>query len=92
MFVIGLKPLDEFEDANVTVEQTDGELPKWIPGKTSKFSDNPKGIYPQGAFEVGCAPGLAEVSGPTKFKVDVVKVTPDYTITNTLDPRAEVVR
>lgn len=92
VFVVSLRPLDDFEDADVTVEQTDGELPKWIPGLTSKYIDNPQGLYPQGAFEVGCAPSETEVSGPTKFKVDVVKVTPDYTITNSLDPRAEVVR
>ena len=92
VFVVGLRPLDGFEDASVTVEQTDGETPKWIPGITQKFSDLPKGLYPQGAFEVGCAPDAEDLSDATKFKVDVVKMTPDYTIRNTLDPRAEVIR
>lgn len=92
VFVVGLRPLDGFEDSDVTVEQTDGNLPKWIPETTKKYSELPKGLYPQGAFEVGCAPDKTEVPNPTKFKVDVVKETVDYTIKNTLDPRAEVVR
>jgi len=92
VFVVGLRPLDGFEDSAVTVEQTDGKLPKWIPGTTKKYSELPKGLYPQGAFEVGCAPDTSEVPDPTKFKVDVVKSTVDYTIRNSLDPRAEVVK
>ncbi len=83
VFVIGLKPLDGFGDADVTVTGTSGNG-SWI-NATGKHDDLPKGIYPRGALEVGCVPSDPEGT-EYKYKIDVAKGD----VMNSLDPRARV--
>jgi len=85
VFIVGLKPLDGFGDADVTITGTSGNA-GWI-GATGQHDSLPRGIYPEGALEVGCVPDDPEGTS-YKFKIEVVKGI----VTNTLDPRAEVVR
>ena len=84
VFVVGLKPLDGFGDADVTVTGTSGNA-GWI-GNFARYDDLPKGVYPKGAFEVGCVPADPEETG-YKFEVKVIKDD----VKNILDPRAKVV-
>ena len=84
VFVIGLRPLDGFGDAVVTVSSDDAS---WI-NASGKHDELPKGVYPQGALEVGCVPATAANPGENefKFKIDVEKGD----VLNTLDPRVRV--
>ena len=86
VFLVGLKPLDGFGDAEVTVTGTSPNAIPWLPGVTEKHENLPKGLYPRGAFEVGCVPN--DPVG-TKYKFEV-KVKKDD-VMNLLDPRARVV-
>jgi hypothetical protein len=86
VFVVGLKPLDGFEDAEVTVTGTSAKAIPWLTGVTEKYEDLPKGRYPKGAFEVGCVPN-DPVGTQYKFAVKIEKGD----VTNLLDPRARVV-
>lgn len=85
VFVVGLRPLDGFGDAEVTVTGTTANA-GWMPGITEQHDNLPGGTYPRGVFEVGCVPA-DPVGTSYKFEVKVVKGS----ITNTLDPRIEVV-
>ena len=85
-FLVGLKPLDGFEDADVTVTGTSGNAATWMTGVTKKYKDLPKGLYPKGTFEVGCVPNDPE---NTRYKFEVIVNKGD--VTNTLDPRIEVI-
>jgi len=85
VFVVGLDPLDGFGDADVTVSGTSGNA-GWI-SATGQYDSLPRGLYPKkGALEVGCVPA-DPVGTSYKFKIEVVKGA----VTNTLDPRADVV-
>jgi len=84
VFVVGLKSFDGYDNADVTVK---GTAAPWMPGKTGRYSDPRVLPYPRHAFEVGCVPAAAAVGTVYKFKVEVV----NGPVTNTLDPRAEVV-
>lgn len=86
VFVVGLKPLNGFEDAEVTVTGTSTKAIPWLTGVTEKYEDLPKGRYPQGAFEVGCVPAVDPIGTEYKFAVTVKKGD----VMNLLDPRAEV--
>ena len=87
VFVIGLKPLDGFDDAVVTVSGTSGNA-GWIDA-TGYYDGLPRDKYPKkGALEVGCVPADAPLKTSYKFKIEVVKGE----VTNTLDPRADVVK
>lgn len=85
VFVVGLKPLDGFEDADVTVTGTSMKAIPWLTGITEKYENLPKGLYPKGAFEVGCVPNDPD---KTRYKFEVKVEKGD--VTNLLDPRAEV--
>ena len=86
VFVIGLDPLDGFDDAVVTVSGTSGNA-GWIDA-TGYYDGLPRDKYPKkGALEVGCVPD-APVGTSYKFKIEVVKGD----VTNILDPRAGVVK
>jgi hypothetical protein len=84
-FLVGLKPLDGFEDADVTVKGTSTKAIVWMTGVTKKYQDLPRGLYPKGMFEVGCVPNDPE---NTRYKFEVIVNKGD--VTNTLDPRIEV--
>ena len=87
VFVVCLDPLDGFDDADVTVSSGTIDDPDWI-GATGQYDSLPRGIYPKkGALEVGCVPDVPEGTS-YKFKIEVVKGE----VTNTLDPRADVVK
>lgn len=85
-FVIGLKPLDGYENASVKVTQTSG-TPNWIGTATGQYANLPKmGFFTKYALlEVGCAPNA--VGSTYKFAIEVT----EGAVKNTLDPRAEVV-
>ena len=85
VFVVGLKPMDGFGDADVTLTGTSANA-GWI-SASAKHNNLPKGLYPRGAFEVGCVPPGAPLGTSYKFEVKVVKGD----VTNILDPRATVV-
>ena len=87
VFIVKLRPMDEFEDADVTVTGTSANATTWMPGKTDRYDNLPrKDFYPSGAFEVGCVP--ADPLGTIyKFAVKVEKGD----VTNILDPRATIV-
>lgn len=86
VFVVKLRPLDGFEDADVTVTGTSPNAIPWLTGETGQYENLPKGIYPKGSLEVGCVP--ADPEGTSyKFEVKVEKGD----VTNILDPRARVV-
>ncbi len=82
-FVVGLKPLDGFAAANVIVKGTGAAA--WINAQ-GKYDDPRVMPYPKHAFEVGCVP---EAAAGTTFKFEVKVEMGD--VTNSLDPRAEVV-
>ena len=87
VFVVGLDPLDGFDDAVVTVSSGTIDEPGWI-GATGHYDGLPRDKYPKkGALEVGCVPDVP-VGTSYKFKIEVVKGE----VTNTLDPRADVVK
>ena len=89
VFVVKLRPLDEFEDAEVTVtgSSSDTDAQAWLAGQSGSYAGLPRaGFYPPGALEVGCVP--AAPHGTTyKFEVKVTKGN----VTNILDPRATIV-
>ena len=86
VFVVGLDPLDGFDDAVVTVSGTSDNA-GWI-GNKGHYDGLPRDKYPKkGALEVGCVPD-EPVGTSYKFKIEVVKGD----VTNTLDPRAGVVK
>jgi len=85
VFVVGLKPMDGFGDADVTLTGTSANA-GWI-SASAKHDNLPKGQYPRGAFEIGCVPSTEPVGTSYKFEVKVVKGD----VTNILDPRATVV-
>ena len=87
VFIIGLRPVDGYEDADVTVEQESG-TPDWIGPVTNNYQDLPKkGFFKKAAWlEVGCAPDVDEGTS-YKYKIVVKKDE----VENTLDPRADVV-
>ena len=84
VFVVGLKPLDGYEAANVTVAGM-GEA-AWI-NNQGKYTDPRVPPYPRHALEVGCVPETAPVGATYKFDVKVEKGP----VIHILDPRAEVV-
>lgn len=86
VFVIGLKPLDGFGPADVTVKGT-GANAAWINNTGQHDSLPPAGIYPEGALEVGCVPN-DPLGTSYKYMIEVTHGS----IKNTLDPRADVVQ
>jgi hypothetical protein len=89
VFVVKLRPLDEFEDAEVTVtgSSSDTDAQAWLTGQSGSYAGLPRaGFYPPGALEVGCVPA-ANKDTTYKFSVKVKKGD----VTNILDPRATIV-
>lgn len=85
VFVIGLRPLDGFGPADVTVSGMGNA--SWI-NNMGQYDNLPAaGIYPKGALEVGCVPN-DPVGTSYKFKIEVSHGT----VNNVLDPRADVVQ
>ena len=89
VFIIGLKPLDGYEDADVTVTQSSG-TPDWIDPDpdTNQYQNLPKkGFFTKSAWlEVGC-PKDDAVGTIYKYAIEVEKDG----VKNILDPRADVV-
>ncbi len=87
VFVVKLRPLDGFEDADVTITGTSANAVTWMTGETGSYDSLPAArFYPRGALEVGCVPADPENTN-YKFEVKVEKGD----VKNILDPRATVV-